>query len=132
MSFLIDTDICSAYLKGDGRVFNRFLQHGGRLHLSAVCVTELLSWALRRSAPPSRLDGLNQMLSVVTVLPVDDQVARIAGRVRAAMLDDGLSIATPDLLIAATALRYDLTLVTHNVRHFKSVPDLDIEDWLEK
>jgi predicted nucleic acid-binding protein len=35
-----------------------------------------------------------------------------------------------DLLIAATALVYDLTLVTHNTRHFQGIPDLRLEDWL--
>ncbi len=34
MSFLLDTDIASAYLRGDARVFNRFVQHGGGLYLS--------------------------------------------------------------------------------------------------
>ena len=33
MSFLVDTDICSAYLKGDRRVWDRFLQYGGGLHV---------------------------------------------------------------------------------------------------
>jgi tRNA(fMet)-specific endonuclease VapC len=35
-----------------------------------------------------------------------------------------------DLLIAAVALARDLTLVTHNTRHFQEVPDLRLEDWL--
>ena len=35
-----------------------------------------------------------------------------------------------DLLIAATALVYDLTLVTHNVRDFANVPGLRVQDWL--
>ena len=35
-----------------------------------------------------------------------------------------------DLLIAATALVHNLTLVTHNVRDFANVPDLMIQDWL--
>jgi predicted nucleic acid-binding protein len=34
--------------------------------------------------------------------------------------------AAPDLLIAATALRYELTLVTRNLRHFQRVPGLRI------
>jgi tRNA(fMet)-specific endonuclease VapC len=35
-----------------------------------------------------------------------------------------------DLLIASTARVYDLTLVTHNTRHFQDVPGLSLEDWL--
>ena len=33
-------------------------------------------------------------------------------------------------LLAAIALSYDLTIVTHNVREFERVPNLRIEDWL--
>lgn len=130
MSFLIDTDICSAQLKGVGSVCNRFLQYGGRLHVSAVTVAELCSWAFRASAGRARIAGLNQMLTDVAILPIDEAVARKAGELRAGLLDQGKPIATPDLLIAATALVYDLTLVTHNVRHYTEVPGLQIEDWL--
>jgi tRNA(fMet)-specific endonuclease VapC len=35
-----------------------------------------------------------------------------------------------DLVIAATALVYDLTLVTHNVQDFTDMPGLRIQDWL--
>jgi hypothetical protein len=40
VSFLLDADICSAYLKGNNAVANRFIQYGGRLHLSAVSLGE--------------------------------------------------------------------------------------------
>jgi predicted nucleic acid-binding protein len=36
-----------------------------------------------------------------------------------------------DLMIAAVALVHDLTLATHNVKHFQAVPNLRIVDWLE-
>ena len=66
MSFLLDTDICSAFLKGDHRVGNRVIQYGGRLHVSAITVAELFTWALRSKAPPSRLQGLLELLDSVT------------------------------------------------------------------
>jgi tRNA(fMet)-specific endonuclease VapC len=130
MSFLIDTDICSAYLKGEGRVFNRFLQHGGGLYISAVTLAELYSWALRAKAPPARLGGVADLLAEATVLPVDGDVARRFGEVRASLLDHGRPVATPDLLIACTALLHNLTVVTHNTAHFAPVDGLRVEDWL--
>ncbi len=36
MSFLLDTDICSAQMKGNARVHGRFIQYGGRLSISTV------------------------------------------------------------------------------------------------
>lgn len=44
---------------------------------------------------------------------------------------NGSSLDSVDLMIAAVALEHDLTLVTHNVKHFAPVPGLRIEDWLD-
>jgi tRNA(fMet)-specific endonuclease VapC len=69
------------------------------------------------------------MLAEVTPLPVDMDVAQVFGRTRAELLDRGVGVPVNDLFIAATALLYDFTMVTHNVRHFRSVPNLRIADW---
>lgn len=130
MSFLVDTDICSAFLKGDGRVFNRFIQHSGGLNISAVTLGGLCTWVMRSPAAPKRQQGLQDFLSDVQVLPVDVATALRFGEVRAKMVEVGLTVPTADLLIASTALLHDLTLVTHNTKHFAGIPGLRIEDWL--
>lgn len=130
MSFLLDTNICSAYLKGDGRVFNRFIQHSGGLSVSTIVVGELYSWVHRARTRPERAQGLTNLLADLQVLPVDHDVARKFGELRAALLDQGRPTPEIDLFIATTALTYDLTLVTHNVRDFAHIPGLRIEDWL--
>lgn len=131
MSFLLDTNICSAYLKGDGRVFDRFIQHSGGLSTSTIVAGELYSWVFRARTKPDHLQGLVSLLSDLRVLPVDHEVARTFGQVRASLLDQGRPTPEIDLLIASTALTYDLTLVTHNVQDFAHMPDLRIEDWLK-
>jgi len=128
--FLLDTNICSAYLKGDGRVFNRFIQHAGGLAVSAIVAAELYSWVYRAKTKPERLQGLSDLLSELQVLPVDHDVARKFGEIRAALLDHGRPTPEVDLLIASTALVHDLTLVTHNVQDFDHLSGLTIEDWL--
>lgn len=65
MSFLIDTDICSAYLKGNPGVFARFMQYIGQLWVSAITVGELYTWALKKNAPAKRLDSLKDFLDGV-------------------------------------------------------------------
>jgi tRNA(fMet)-specific endonuclease VapC len=130
VSFLLDTDVCSAFLKGDHQVGNRVIQHGGRLHVSAISVAELFTWTLRAKSPPSRLQGLVEFLAGVTVLEVDLAVARMFGTVRAGQLDRGLVSPQMDLLIAATALAHDVTLVAHNTGDFANVPNLATADWL--
>ncbi len=131
MSFLLDTMICSAYLKGSAVIFPRFLQHGGRLSVSTITVGELSVWAHRSRASADRLRSLQGMLRDVTVLDVTVDVAMTFGTVRAELLDRGRPTPQLDLFIAATALVHDLVLVTHNVRDFAGIPDLTVIDWLE-
>ena len=130
MSFLVDTDICSYYLRGKTSLFTRFTQHSGRLHMSVITLGELYTWALRGKAPPGHLQGLLALVSDLILHDVNHEVARKFGEMRAQLLDQGRSIATADLLIAATALVQGLTMVTHNTRDFVDIPELRVADWL--
>jgi tRNA(fMet)-specific endonuclease VapC len=130
MSFLVDTDTCSAYIKQRGSVFNRFLQYQGRIQVSVVSLGELYTWAYRQTAPTRRLRDVLNLVNDVTLLDVDHDIARKYGEVRAYLLDIGRPMESDDLLIAATALVYGLTLVTHNTSDFVHVPGLVVADWL--
>jgi tRNA(fMet)-specific endonuclease VapC len=76
MSFLIDTDICSAQLKRNSLVTARFVQYQGRVHLSVLTLAELYVWALRAKAAPRRLKDLHALLGDVIVLDATSDVAR--------------------------------------------------------
>jgi tRNA(fMet)-specific endonuclease VapC len=129
--FLLDTDTCSAYSKGNPLVFNRFVQYGGGRAISTVTLGELFTWALRAQAPPSRMQGVQDLLKLVTVLDITAAVARQFGEIRAALLDAGTPRPELDLLNGAVALVHQLTLVTHNVQDYAGVPGLTmIQDWL--
>lgn len=129
MSFLLDTDICSALLKSTA-LTHRFLQHSGRISVSTISLSELYTWALRRNAPPRRLQGIVDLLVDVHLLDVTPSISRRFGELQSALLDVGRPAPEMDLLIAATALVHDLTLVTHNVQDFANISGLRIEDWL--
>jgi tRNA(fMet)-specific endonuclease VapC len=131
VSFLLDTDICSAYLKGDRRLGERFIQYGGRLHISAISAAELFVWVMRANAPRSRAVGFELLLQDLAFLEVDREVARKFGEIRSRQLDQGSFTPEMDLLIASTALVNDLVLVTHNTRDFAQIPGLEVQDWLD-
>lgn len=130
MSFLLDTDTCSAFLKGDNQIWQRCMQHTGQLSISALVAAELYTWALRARGSPKRLSALTEFLQDVTVHDVTVEVARAFGALRAKLLDGGRPAPQIDLLIAATALVHNLTLVTHNMQDYEQVPDLRVVDWL--
>jgi tRNA(fMet)-specific endonuclease VapC len=130
MSFLLDTDICSAHIKQRGGLTHRFIQHGGQLNVSVITAGELFTWASRRKASPCRLEAINHLFQSLTILDATVTISRKFGELRAALLDQGQPTPDLDLLIGATAIVHDLTLVTHIVQDFASVPGLRIDDWL--
>jgi predicted nucleic acid-binding protein len=130
VSFLLDTNICSHYLRTPGPLFHRFQQHLGRLHLSVISLGELYCWTLDRSTSPRHHASLGAFLNDVTVLDTDIGVARKFGEVRSALIEQGKAAPSIDMLIAATALVHQLTLVTHNTADFANVAGLQVVDWL--
>lgn len=130
MSFLLDTDICSAHMRRAGNLAHRFIQYGGRLYLSTVTLAELYSGAHAVANPQPLIDGITELVVDVQVLDFDTPCASRFGEVRGALLQRGLSVPTTDLMIAATALVHNLTLVTHNTADYRHVPQLMLDDWL--
>jgi tRNA(fMet)-specific endonuclease VapC len=70
------------------------------------------------------------MVSDLRVLEVSIEIAEKYGAVQAMLRASGKPAPSLDLLIAATALVHDATLVTHNVSDFANIPALQVEDWL--
>jgi tRNA(fMet)-specific endonuclease VapC len=130
VSYLLDTDICSTFLRRPRGLFHRFMQHAGRLHVSTVGLSELYAWAYKQDDPTLILDKIQDFLHDVQVMPFDESCAREVGRLRGAFLRQGVSVSAVDLMIAVTAIVNSLTLVTHNVKDFANIPGLKLEDWL--
>ncbi len=127
--YLVDTDVISELRKkerADPRVvafFRRAATRDVPLYLAAVTVGELRRGVelvrhrrdLRQAALLDRwLEGVLAEYGEC-VLPFDADAAQVWGRLRVPNAENPL-----DKQIAATALLYDLTLVTRNVRHFAS------------
>jgi len=130
VSFLLDTNICSAHFRRPAGLTHRFFQHGGRLYIASVVLGELYAGAYKLDNPVPLLKGIQDLLTEVEVLPYDQQCAETFGKVRGSMLRVGKPVNLVDLMIASVALVHDLTLVTHNTRDFQNVPSLRLEDWL--
>jgi tRNA(fMet)-specific endonuclease VapC len=132
MSFLLDTDTCSAHLKRPSGLMHRFAQHSGGLHIASITLAELYTWAYRRDEPEKLLKIIDRdLLRDIVVVDFDHASAMLFGQVQSQMLRQGTIVNPVDLMIGATALAHNLTLVTHNTRHFQSIPNLRLADWLD-
>jgi tRNA(fMet)-specific endonuclease VapC len=129
--YLLDTNACIRILNNTSApLVARLRAHDpNEIRLSSVVRAELLYGARRSQRPAENLALLGRFFAAFLSLPFDDQCAESYGVLRAALAREGRLIGPNDLMIAATALAHDCTLVTHNTDEFSRVPDLRIEDW---
>ncbi|MFN8499464.1 MAG: type II toxin-antitoxin system VapC family toxin [Anaerolineae bacterium] len=128
---LLDTNIVSYLLKGDSRAYDYapFLE-GHKLAISFVTVAELFEWAAMRRWGAARSNQLEQTLRTYLIIPVDVELCRTWGRVRAEQREIGHVISPQDAWIAATARHYSVPLITHNPRDFQHVAGLEVRTTL--
>jgi tRNA(fMet)-specific endonuclease VapC len=127
--FLLDTNAIVSLLKTRASPLSERVHahESSELAASAISVFELYFGAFksaRRDENLLKLDALG-----VEVIPFSSEDARHAGDIRATLRARGTPIGPYDLLIAGQARARGLTLVTNNVREFRRVPDLRVEDW---
>ncbi len=129
--WMLDTNIASHVIKGDQR---EIVDHLASLPMADIVISsvtegELLYGLAKRSYPKTLSERVRQFLLRVDVLPWDHEVTRTYGDLRAACEAKGVTLAPPDMMIAAHAAAADATLVTRD-RAFASVPDsLKIDNW---
>lgn len=131
MKFLLDTNICSAQIRRPSRLAHRFIQHHGQLAISTVTVGELFAGAWKQSNGSKLFTHIAEFLREVSILDFDQTSAMEFGRIRGMLLRQGRPGNALDLMIGATALVHDLTLVTHNTADFELIDGLRMIDWLE-
>jgi tRNA(fMet)-specific endonuclease VapC len=134
MSFLLDTNAVVALLRNKpATVRERYREaekSGDYLAVSSVVLFELWYGVEKSSRVRENTERLRILLSGdMDLLDFDDEDARTAGQVRAALERSGTPIGAYDLLIAGQALRRGLTVVTANTAEFARVAGLGWEDW---
>jgi predicted nucleic acid-binding protein len=133
VAYLFDTNAVSEAMRP--RPNEEYVQWLGQLpreeqFTSSVVIGEMFAGAYASQATAKWLDRIeNNVLPAMTVLSFDIPTAHEYGKVRALLRKSGRVIDEADMMIAATALRHDLTLVTANVSHFSRVPGLSIRSF---
>ena len=131
MRYLLDTNVCVDYLTGrHAPVVARI--HGclpSDLGLSAVVIAELRYGADRSARPKANHARIDVLVAEIPFLDFDLEAASAYGRLRSRLEAAGTPIGPNDMLIAAQALARGLVLVTDNVREFRRVRGLKVENW---
>lgn len=132
MKWMLDTNICIAIIRRRPEAALRRLRGKaiGQVGISSLTLAELHYGAARSREPAAARDALVEFVLALEVAPFDDAAAAIYGEVRAQLESRGQPIGPIDTLIAAHALALDTVLVTNNLREFRRVRGLVVEDWL--
>jgi len=126
--FLLDANAVIAILKGHAGFIARMTQYApADFAMPSIVAHELYYGAFKGQRVAENLARVEALQ--FPVLEFDHEDARRAGMLRAELAGAGTPIGPYDVLIAGQALSRDMTLVTRNLREFRRVPDLRLEDW---
>lgn len=112
-------------------------RNGASLFLSVMTITEMDAGVLklRREGKAARADTIAALVASILydfgdrVLPVDVEIARHVARLGAATYQQ--PVALPDLIVAGTAIRHGLIVLTHNMADFDRL-GVSVRDPFEK
>jgi tRNA(fMet)-specific endonuclease VapC len=135
VSWLLDTNACIAIINGEPVGVRHRLRaaliRGEPVAVSSIALFELWYGVAKSARTAANTERLAVFLAPLVTLPFDDDDARAAGAVRAALEQAGTPIGAYDTLLAGQALRRGLVLVTANVSEFARVNGLTWQNWAE-
>ena len=124
---LVDTCVVSLNFKNDSRadLYDRHLA-GNLLVISFMTLAELYRWPLERGWSLNRRALLERHLSDFVVYPFNQALCQKWAEITYEAKRNGTPIPRHDDWTAATALLYEIPLVTNNQRHFQHIEGLTL------
>ena len=131
MKYMLDTDTFSYLVNGLPKVLARYaavVEHD--VGLSVISYGEVLFGVSKQPPGAAKQKRIDYLLAHMPIALMDKDVARYYGQVRSALELSGKPIGPNDTWIAAHALSLGAMLVTGNVREYKRVAGLRVENWI--
>lgn len=130
---MLDTNICIYVIKHKPeKVFQKLQEvDPSDVCISSVTYAELVHGVEKSAAVDKNRVALSILLANIEILDFDVNAAEGYGKIRADLEKNGTPIGPLDMMIAGHARSLDYTVVTNNVKEFKRVSGLKIENWAE-
>ncbi len=131
MIYLLDTNTVSYWMRGDEKIISEIKGHKpSDLSICTITLAEIY-YGIEKSPvkKKERHNKIERIYSQLEIYPFDELSARKYSIIRTQLEKDGLVISERDLQIASIAMANKLIVVTHNVKEFKRIEKLDVEDW---
>lgn len=132
LRYMLDTDTCIYVIKNrPARLRDRFNDLADQLCISIITLAELTYGAENSARAHQNLTVVEQFCARLDVLPFAERAATHYGQLWAELEREGQPIGIHDMMIAGHARSEGLTVVTTNLREFRRIPGLRLENWLD-
>lgn len=130
--FLLDTNICIFLLKNQCSIRETVIKvDPSNCYVSEITIAELYYGASKSNQKENRLKDVDFIVGKFKILPIYPALP-LFGDIRVELEEKGKRIDDFDLLIGATAIKNDMVLVTDNIKHLERLPNIKIENWVER
>lgn len=130
MKYLLDTDICSYYLRGKYNLEKVFKRKGFQnLRLSVVTQAELKVLAYRNPNSTINLSRISSLSQSLGLLDIDQGTWEIYSKMKADTQTHGRIRGDLDILNASLAKEYSLIVITNNTSHYEDL--VQLENWIK-
>ena len=131
MEYLLDTNICIYFFKGQFGLIEKFNKIGfDKCAISEITLAELIYGAEKSQNVVKNSMIVDSFAEKIMILPIFDAL-KIYGKEKSRLKTKGTIISDLDLFIGATAIANDLILVTRNVRELERMENIKIENWID-
>lgn len=125
-SYLLDTVTVIDYFNGKQNVLRRL--HNLTFYASSITIGELFFGAYRSYHVVENVKRVHDFILLSTILPCNELTGEHFGQIKQQLTAKGRPIPENDIWIAATAMQYELSLVTRD-QHFREIDGLTLVTW---
>lgn len=131
MNYLLDTNICIHYFKGQFKLKEKIETIGyGNIAISEITLAELIYGAEKSQFQENNLRHVEHFAERIKILPILSGL-HLYGKEKARLKAAGKLIGDLDLFIGTTAVVNNMIMVTRNVREFERISGIIIENWID-
>ncbi len=132
MIYLLDTNTCIYFLNSSSeKIISQFKRFSpSEINLSSITVAELFYGAEKSKAKKRNWAIVENFVSPFEIVPFDEKSCEIYARIRASLEKSGVPIGPMDMLIASISLANNSILVSNNIKEFRRIKGLKLENWV--
>jgi tRNA(fMet)-specific endonuclease VapC len=129
--FLLDTDTIIYSMKGNTNVQYNIQQHiYDPINVSVITLMELYYGARKSQKVAANVAKVKVLEHAVNIIPIGMESTEIFSILKTQLEFEGNRLDDFDLIIASCAMAHNLTLVSHNTKHFQRIDGLKLANWI--